>query len=866
MMRKFSLTFLLVSLITLPAMLAFAQKGQGTSQMPVRKANHMQENQATPLNTLTTILTEDFSSGTFPPVGWTVVGGGDENWKTWGTTNAGGAAPEASFCWGPPSFNGNSKLVTQEISTAGNTSLLLEFKQYVWDYAGSGYSYKVETTSNGGITWNEVWSISPTGDIEPETVTLLIDNEDVGSDNFQLAFTFEGNTTQINYWYFDDILLSSGSGSTYSVTYMVSDDEATPVEGAQVNMQNGGTKLTDASGQVTFENVFPGTYTWNVSANGLSPESGLVTVVDSDVNVEVIMEAATELLFQAFAGGAFPPEGWSLAGDNQSNWNRVNSDNAGSEYPELRFSGDPVFSGNSKFVTPVIATASQPALFLEFKHFLDDELGSGYSLKIETTSDGGATWNEAWSISPTGDIGPEAHTVIITTEDVGSDNFQLAFTFEGNSAQINYWYLDDIRLTTALTADAGAASVDMPALAISGLTLVPAATVVNAGFEPISFDVTLEIIDGAAVYSELITVTDLAPLETKAVIFPDWNTVEGSYVVEVSVNLDGDENPENDIISKTLEVADGLLPLTPLYEVFSSSTCPPCPVANNVIDSILGANPNEYSLIKYQMNWPGSGDPYYTAEGGVRKNYYNISSVPDLYINSEQNFPAYSLTQEIFDQYQDTETALEIDITEATINADDFLSVSADLISVANYLPGLTAHIVVVEKLTVGNVGSNGELEFHNVMMKMLPDALGTMLDQISTGIPITLEESYDMSQTNMETSDDLAVIVFVQDNTDKSIVQSAMIDVTLATGIENILHSQENIKLYPNPASDKLLIESVSDIQKIEMYNQAGQLVKSIETKGNIQNLNIAELNAGMYFLKIFFYENIMTRKLVIK
>lgn len=868
-MKRILLTFLLVCVFTLPAILTFAQMGQGMTENPLLKKTNVNIEQASPIQTLIPrdyILSEDFSSGTFPPAGWAILGGGEENWKVWPSENAGGEAPEVGFCWGPPHFEGNTKLVSHELSTSGNTTLLLEFKHYVWDFAGSGYTYKVETTSDGGNTWNEVWAISPTGDIEPETLTLVIDNDDVGSDNFQIAFTFDGNTTQINYWYFDDVLLTSGTGGTYSVTYIVNDMDANPVDMARIDMQNGGTKYTDASGQVTFDNVFPGTYTWDVSANLLAPASGTVTVEDSDVNVEVMMEPATELLFQEFAGGEFPPEGWSIQGDNLVNWSRSFTDNAGGEYPEAMFRSTPVFTGTTKLVTPVIATVSQEALFLEFKQYVDDNAGEGYILKVETTSDGGETWNEAWSVSPSAAIGPEDVTVIITTEDVGSNEFQIAFTFDGNSANINHWYLDKIRLTTALAKDAGIVSIDVPSLSISGVEMALATTVVNAGFEPISFDVTLEIVDGTAVYSELITVNNLAPLDTKSVVFPDWTTVSGSYDIEVSANLVGDENIENDMMSKDFEVADGLVSKKSLYEVFTSSTCPPCPIANNVIDSILDANPNEYTLIKYQMNWPGVGDPYYTAECGERADYYNVASVPDLYINSEQHYPAYTLTQEVFDQYNNTETALEIEITEAVINADNTLSVTAELMSIVNYDPGLTAHIVVVEKLTVGNVGSNGEEEFHHVMMKMLPDATGIILDQIGAGSSITLEESCDMSLTNMETPDDLAVIVFVQDGTDKSILQSETIDVTIATGIAGNMSSDEEISVFPNPASDKLFITSISDIQKIEIYNQAGQLMKDSDTKGNALHINTANLESGIYFLKIFLLDSNTTRKLIIE
>ena len=75
-----------------------------------------------------------------------------------------------------------------------------------------------------------------------------------------------------------------------------------------------------------------------------------------------------------------------------------------------------------------------------------------------------------------------------------------------------------------------------------------------------------------------------------------------------------------------------------------------------------------------------------------------------------------------------------------------------------NYEAGLVAHIVIVEKTTMGNVGNNGETEFHNVMMKMLPDASGTTLGALATGVQVSLNETFDMDETFMETPNDLAL------------------------------------------------------------------------------------------------------------
>nr|NQU94175.1 T9SS type A sorting domain-containing protein [Bacteroidota bacterium] len=863
-MKQLSLKLLLVSLLVFPAILTFAQIEQNGTIMPVQQKNVLADQQVTQQKSVTSIFTEDFSGGTVPAAGWTIIGGAQANWKWYPTSNAGGTAPEAAFAWGPPYFSGNSKMVTPVIPTSGAATLVLEFHHFVWDFAGTGYSYKIETTSDGGTTWNEVWSISPTGDIPAETVTLVIDNEDVGSDNFQFACVFDGESSNINYWYFDDFVLSAETVEAYTVTYIVKDEDENPVEGALVNMQSGGTKTTDASGEVIFENILPGDYAWWAMATGLSTEEGSVTVTDADVTVDVVLGISYELLSEYFATGTFPPEGWSVFGDGQSNWSQSFTSNAGGEYPELHFDRQAIFTGNSKFVSPEVVTLGYTDLFLEFNYYLMDNSGSDYSIKVETTSDGGATWNEAWSVSPTGNLGPIFHTVLISTEDVGSDAFQFAFTFDGNSAMIDNWYIDDVVLTAALGNDVGVVSIDIPSLAITGTVIDPAATIENLGSEVVSFDVSFEIIDGSAVYSELLTVTDLAPLGVEMVTFPAWTAVEGSYVVEVTVNLSGDQNTTNDTLNMNLDVANALLPLKPLYEVFTSSTCPPCPLANQIIDSILDLNPNEYTLIKYQMNWPGSGDPYYTEEGGVRRDYYGVSSVPDLYINSERLSPPTSFTQEIFDQYQTEETALEISITEAIRDEDNNISISANLTSIINYEEGLTAYIVVVEKLTTGNVGTNGETEFHYVMMKMLPDASGTTLDEINTGVPLALLESYDMNLTNMETPDDIAVVVFVQDETDKSIIQSEIVDIELPTFIGNI--KNEHMQVYPNPATDQVNIKSELTIQSISVYNFAGQIVLTESVNNTTYRVNTSKLNAGIYLFRIETKEGRIAKRIIIE
>jgi len=219
--------------------------------------------------------------------------------------------------------------------------------------------------------------------------------------------------------------------------------------------------------------------------------------------------------------------------------------------------------------------------------------------------------------------------------------------------------------------------------------------------------------------------------------------------------------------------------MKPLFEQFTSSTCPGCNYGNQVLDSVLNNNDIEdYSLIKYQVQWPGEGDPYYIQAAGDRVTYYNVTSVPALFVNNSYMLP-WDMTQDVFDANSGDMTSLNILVNTAEVTEAGMINIDVELEVDADYAAGLTLQVVVVEKITVGNIGDNLEKEFHNVMLHMFPDADGTSLGELSVGNNEMLNYTYDMSQTFMEQASDLRVIVFVQDDADHSIIQSEMVDVT---------------------------------------------------------------------------------------
>ena len=60
-----------------------------------------------------------------------------------------------------------------------------------------------------------------------------------------------------------------------------------------------------------------------------------------------------------------------------------------------------------------------------------------------------------------------------------------------------------------------------------------------------------------------------------------------------------------------------------------------------------------------------------------------------------------------------------------------------------------------------------------------------------------------------------------------------------------------ENVSLYPNPASDVILIEGMEGIHDVCIFNLMGQVVKTATIQGN-DEINIGELPAGLYLIRI--------------
>ena len=369
-----------------------------------------------------------------------------------------------------------------------------------------------------------------------------------------------------------------------------------------------------------------------------------------------------------------------------------------------------------------------------------------------------------------------------------------------------------------------------------------------------------------------------------------WSpTAAGVYDIAVwATNINGasDMNTANDMVSGQVTVYDNATIRRPMLESFTSSTCGPCVAGNVNVASVLTAySDDQYSLLKYQMSWPGSGDPYYTLEGGDRRTYYNVNAVPDFILDGNVwQGNSSSLTNSQVDAVIADPSFAEISsyftVTGQTVD------ITVSINPIGDFTNSLTLYTAIYEIKTYNNVGSNGETEFGNVMKKMVPGSMGFALPTLQTGVSVvenfshTFQGSYTLppdanspidhsTQHSIEDFNNLGVVTWIQDDATKEVIQSTVSTIS-ATNVEEL--NTTKLMLFPNPAENTATVafEGIegSDV-KIDLYNLLGELVftgnHTSASSFDYYNIDVTTLNNGIYNLVLTVGESMTTKKLQI-
>lgn len=76
-----------------------------------------------------------------------------------------------------------------------------------------------------------------------------------------------------------------------------------------------------------------------------------------------------------------------------------------------------------------------------------------------------------------------------------------------------------------------------------------------------------------------------------------------------------------------------------------------------------------------------------------------------------------------------------------------------------------------------------------------------------------------------------------------------------LVNGVPTVSNKEAEIQLYPNPAGNEInvIYDQNADIKNIAVYNIIGKTVAVYKVKGNSARMNIENIPAGIYFVKLY-------------
>ncbi|MSP65600.1 MAG: Omp28-related outer membrane protein [Flavobacteriaceae bacterium] len=235
-----------------------------------------------------------------------------------------------------------------------------------------------------------------------------------------------------------------------------------------------------------------------------------------------------------------------------------------------------------------------------------------------------------------------------------------------------------------------------------------------------------------------------------------------------------------------------------LVEHFTQASCGPCASQNPALKTLLDANATKVVALKYQTSWPGV-DPMNAAnptEAAARVQYYGVTGVPNSVMDgSGPGSPGTIVTTTTINNRYNTAAPLNLSASHQWTAGYDSIQIgvfvaNAGTATVASGAAGsLKLHVAVIEEEInyPSAPGSNGETNFYQVMRKMVPDASGT-----------TMADSWTSGQTQMfvfkvaapsylANLNKVAVVAFIQDNSNKSVLNAARTSVQTIAGLPDV-------------------------------------------------------------------------------
>ena len=835
-----------------------------------------------------------------------------------GTVNAAlpsTSIPDASITlWGIQGIGTNDNIVSKTFGTPGSQQHWVFFSSYDGGGSWSYWSIVLEESTDkiyivdqrhaaaaaplitAGIQINASAALMVTGS---PSLSNLAGTDPTDVDNRYYEFNFSSASCSKPYGFLSSNITTnsvdlSWVGSANALSYNVE-------YGISGFSQGNGTYFNDTASSYSFTGLLPSQF-YDVYIQSVCDSSdsslwaGPVTFSTLCIETASYLENFDNSFPNCFTQSSNDIFNWTLNSGTTSSTSTGPTDDitGGDDYIYIEASAPRVPDDSAVLYSPFIDISSLTNSKLTFySHMYGTSIGS---LRIDVSDDGGSSYSNIYSKS--GDQGDQWNFETVSLASFSDTlRFKISATVGDDGSGTQFYgdiAIDNFEVSEALAIDvAGVSLATSPTLALTNAPFTISGELNNRGINTVtSMDINYTINGGSAVTMPLTNLNFATGSNYSFSHTSSWNpSSSGTYTVEIwasNINGANDMNLSNDRVSKSITVASNLALRRPMLESFTSSTCGPCAPGNVNVSSVLqGYQDNQYSILKYQVDFPGAGDPYYTAEVGDRRTYYSVNSVPDLVVDGNE--------------WQDNSSSLTSQIVDNSIAKPSFINLSANYsvwgggqkvdfqvtIDPLGNFTNLTLQAAIFEYITFDNIGTNGETEFEYVMKKMVPGSSGSNLNSLQDGVQRVENLSYTFNGNyilppdanspvnhslnhTIEDFSNLGVIVWIQDDATKEILQS-----TTASLVTNVIEnnsSASKLMIFPNPSSEltTLALEGFENSEiEINIINLLGEVVfnKEITSSSYLDyyNLDVSYLSNGIYNVVAKSSGTIFTKKLQI-
>jgi hypothetical protein len=585
-------------------------------------------------------------------------------------------------------------------------------------------------------------------------------------------------------------------------------------------------------------------------------------------------------IWQDFDNPNFPPAGWTLNTTNAFNWDwTIMCTGYGSGYGACKGNTNDAVAGLSFDLISPQFTAAIVGDSLIFDEAYATYSGINDQMRISYSTDGGSTWTQLVLLNggTSGELvtAPATGLAFVPTSSqwatkryaLPSGTNKLKFT--SISACGNNMYIDNIKIGTKYTTDAGAVGFKRFIKAMIPASIdTPRVYVRNFGTNTQSIPVTLIITPGT--YTQTLTAASVAPGYSFMLTFPPFTVpASGNITMKAYSTLSGDQNASNDTIYNYYVVTNN--PRNVLIEYATGTWCQWCPCGKGRILDLEVFYPNTVVLAYH-----GGSDPWTTFNGNNILSLLGMSAYPTGTLDRTRTPSGWcgysSFLETSFMRYLNFPVSpVKIDIVNKNYNTSTRqLDVTLNTTALTNLTGQYKINYVITEDNMVytqtGNSYCTGGTSYVHkwVVRNMINGAAGDNLNSGGTwtnGLVIPKTFSTTLTAGWVEGNCKLKVFVYRDSTTlNMAEIQQSMENNITATGINNQTSVPDKFVLnqnYPNPFNPVTNIKfgvPKNGHFSFRIYDITGKLIDTYldsYINAGYYNAEIAgtKLSSGVYF-----------------